>query len=460
MAVHISLPEIDELIARKDWRRLKEYLKDIPAVDIAELLEDIEPEVAVVIFRLLVKPKAADVFSELSTSKGLELLSVFSTKQLSDVMDNLEPDERVAFMEELPGHLTLHVMSLMKPEDREQVQKLLGYPEESVGRLMTTKFVRVKSDWTIERSIAHIRVFGKQVETLNVIYVVDENGKLIDDLRINHFLLTEPQTKVVDIMDHTFQVLSAFDDQEEAVKMMSKYGRVALPVVDSDGVLVGIVTVDDVMEVAEEEATEDMHLMGGMTALDGYYSETGIFEMVRRRVGWLIILFLGQMLTVTALANYEDALAAAAILAFFIPMIISSGGNSGSQAATLIIRALSTGDIEIGEWKTVLGRELLSGLLLGSIIGIMGSAVIAFWMTTRGEPFSVFLVLQALTVGTSLIGVIIFGNLCGAMLPFIMSKLGLDPAVTSAPFVATLVDVTGIIIYFTLATLLLKGVAL
>lgn len=460
MAVHISLPEIDELIARKDWRRLKEYLKDIPAVDIAELLEDIEPEVAVVIFRLLVKPKAADVFSELSTSKGLELLSVFSTKQLSDVMDNLEPDERVAFMEELPGHLTLHVMSLMKPEDREQVQKLLGYPEESVGRLMTTKFVRVKSDWTIERSIAHIRVFGKQVETLNVIYVVDENGKLIDDLRINHFLLTEPQTKVVDIMDHTFQVLSAFDDQEEAVKMMSKYGRVALPVVDSDGVLVGIVTVDDVMEVAEEEATEDMHLMGGMTALDGYYSETGIFEMVRRRVGWLIILFLGQMLTVTALANYEDALAAAAILAFFIPMIISSGGNSGSQAATLIIRALSTGDIEIGEWKTVLGRELLSGLLLGSIVGIMGSAVIAFWMTTRGEPFSVFLVLQALTVGTSLIGVIIFGNLCGAMLPFIMSKLGLDPAVTSAPFVATLVDVTGIIIYFTLATLLLKGVAL
>ncbi len=460
MAVHISLPEIDELIARKDWRRLKEYLKDIPAVDIAELLEDIEPEVAVVIFRLLVKPKAADVFSELSTSKGLELLNVFSTKQLSDVMDNLEPDERVAFMEELPGHLTLHVMSLMKPEDREQVQKLLGYPEESVGRLMTTKFVRVKSDWTIERSIAHIRVFGKQVETLNVIYVVDENGKLIDDLRINHFLLTEPQTKVVDIMDHTFQVLSAFDDQEEAVKMMSKYGRVALPVVDSDGVLVGIVTVDDVMEVAEEEATEDMHLMGGMTALDGYYSETGIFEMVRRRVGWLIILFLGQMLTVTALANYEDALAAAAILAFFIPMIISSGGNSGSQAATLIIRALSTGDIEIGEWKTVLGRELLSGLLLGSIVGIMGSAVIAFWMTTRGEPFSVFLVLQALTVGTSLIGVIIFGNLCGAMLPFIMSKLGLDPAVTSAPFVATLVDVTGIIIYFTLATLLLKGVAL
>jgi magnesium transporter len=460
MTAQVSHQEIQELVANKDWRKLKECLKDIPAVDIAEMLEDMEPEVAVVIFRLLVKPKAADVFSELSTSVGLELLSVFSTKQLSDVMDNLEPDEQVAFMEELPGHLTLHVMSLMKPEDREQVQKLLGYPEESVGRLMTTKFVRVKSDWTIERSMAHIRVFGKQVETLNVIYVVDENGKLIDDLRINHFLLADPQIKVAEIMDHTFQALSAFDDQEEAVKMMSKYGRVALPVVDSDGVLVGIVTVDDVMEVAEEEATEDMHLMGGMTALDGYYSETGVLEMVRRRVGWLVILFLGQMLTVTALANFEDALAAAAILAFFIPMIISSGGNSGSQAATLIIRALSTGDIEMSEWKTVLGRELLSGLLLGSIVGIMGSMVIAFWMTTRGEPLSVFLALQALTVGTSLVGVIIFGNLCGSMLPFLMSKLGLDPAVTSAPFVATLVDVTGIIIYFSVATLLLKGVVL
>jgi magnesium transporter len=461
MAVQQGLhQEVEELLANKDWRKLKETLKAIPAVDIAEMLEDLEPEVAVVIFRLLVKPKAADVFSELSTSTGLELLSVFSTRQLSDVMDNLEPDERVAFMEELPGHLTLHVMSLMKPEDREQVQKLLGYPEESVGRLMTTKFVRVKSDWTIERSMAHIRVFGKQVETLNVIYVVDENGKLIDDLRINHFLLAEPQTKVAEIMDHTFQALSAFDDQEEAVKMMSKYGRVALPVVDSDGVLVGIVTVDDVMEIAEEEATEDMHLMGGMTALDGYYSETGVLEMVRRRVGWLVILFLGQMLTVTALANYEDALAAAAVLAFFIPMIISSGGNSGSQAATLIIRAMSTGDIEMGEWKNVLGRELLSGLLLGSIVGIMGSAVIALWMSMRGEPLSLMLILQALTVGTSLVGVIIFGNLSGSMLPFIMSKLGLDPAVTSAPFVATLVDVTGILIYFTVATLLLKGVML
>lgn len=455
-----SATEINELIARKDWWKLKDYLKDIPAVDIAESLEEMDPQIAVVVFRLLVKPKAAEVFSHLGSQKGMELLKTFSTKQLSDVMDNLEPDDRVAFMEELPGKLTLHVLSLLKPENREQVQKLLGYPEESIGRLMTTKFVRLKSEWTIERSMAHIRVFGKQAETLNVIYVVDPKGKLIDDLRINQILLAEPQMKVEEIMDHNFQVLSAFDDQEEAVKMFAKYDRVALPVVDSDGVLIGIVTVDDVMDVAEEEATEDMHLMGGMNALDDYYSQTGILEMVRKRIGWLIMLFLGQMLTVTALASFEDALAAAAILAFFVPMIISSGGNSGSQAATLIIRALSTDDIQMSEWKKVLRRELISGLCLGSIIGIIGTVVISFWMMLRGEPFSISLALQALTVGASLVGVVIFGNLSGSMLPFLMSKLGFDPAVTSAPFVATLVDVTGILIYFTVATLLLRGVVL
>jgi len=450
----------DELVQNKDWRALKDFLTDVPAVDIAEWLEDLDPGVAVVIFRLLVKPKAADVFSYLSTSKGLELLNIFSTRQLSDVMDNLEPDDRVAFMEELPGHLTLRVMMSMKPGDREQVQRLLGYPEESVGRLMTTKFVRIKSDWTVEKSISHIRLFGKEVESLNVIYVVDENGKLVDDIRLSQLVLADPKLKIAEIIDHNFEALSALDDQEEAVKMFSKYDRVALPVVDSGGILIGIVTVDDVIDVAEEEVTEDMHMMGGMVALDDYYSETGMLEMVRKRVGWLVVLFLGQMLTVTALASYEDALAAAAVLAFFIPMIISSGGNSGSQAATLIIRALSTEDILLGDWKKVLGRELLSGLWLGGIIGILGSLVILLWLVLKGEPFSGFLVLQSLTVGSSLVCVIIFGNLSGAMLPFLMSKLGLDPAVTSTPFVATLVDVTGIIIYFTMATLLLKGVVL
>ncbi|MEX0770546.1 MAG: magnesium transporter, partial [Balneolaceae bacterium] len=341
-----------------------------------------------------------------------------------------------------------------------EVRRLLGYPEESVGRLMTPNYVKIKSSWTVEKCMGHIRKYGRTAETLNVIYVVDENEKLIDDLKLTELILAETDTLISAIMDHSFEALSAFDDQEEAVRMLSKYDRVALPVVDSDGVLVGIVTVDDVFDVAEEETTEDMQLMAGMSALDDYYSQTSIFKMFRKRVGWLILLFSGQMLTVTAMANFEDALAAAAILSFFIPMIISSGGNSGSQAATLIIRAISTDDIRLSEWKFVLKKELFSGALLGLVLGIMGSIVIAFWMVLRGGILSLELLLQAMTVGLSLVGVVLFGNLSGSMLPFILSNMGLDPAVTSAPFVATLVDVTGIIIYFSIALLLLRGVVL
>src|SRR5690625_5147765 len=460
MIAHLLKPELDELIENKEWVTIKEVLEDVPAVDVSELLEELEPEVAVVIFRLLKKSKAADVFSYLSSAKGVELLEVFSRQQLSDVMSNLEPDERVALLEELPGDLTQKVLNSLAPDDVAQVRRLLGYPAESVGRLMTTNYVRIKQHWTVAKSFEHIRRFGRTAETVNVIYVADKNEKLIDDLRLNQLILAEPDTLISDIMDNTFVALSAFDDQEEAVWMLSKYDRIALRVVYSGGILVGIVTVDDILDVAEEETTEDMHLMAGMSALDKSYTETNIGEMVQKRVGWLILLFLGQMFTVTAMASYEDTLAMAAILALFIPMIISSGGNSGSQAATLIIRSISTNDLKLNDWLTVLKKELISGLLLGSILGIMGTIVIALWMMMRGDPFTYALMMQAFTVGTSLVGVVLFGNLSGAMLPFIMSKIGLDPAVTSAPFVATIVDVTGIFIYFSTAVFLLKGVVL
>lgn len=460
MIAHLLKPELDELIQKKEWVTIKEVLDDVPAVDVAELLDDLDPEVAVVIFRLLKKSKAADVFTYLSSTKGVELLETFSRQQLSDVMNNLEPDERVALMEELPGDLTQRVLNSMDPENIAQVRRLLGYPPESVGRLMTTNYVRIKKDWTVNRSFEHIRKHGRNAETVNVIYVVDEDETLIDDLRLNQLILAEPDGKISDIMDNTFEALSAFDDQEEAVRMLSKYDRVALPVVDSGGILVGIVTVDDVLDVAEEETTEDMQLMAGMSALDTHYSQTGVTEMVRKRLGWLILLFLGQMFTVTAMASYEETLAAATVLALFIPMIISSGGNSGSQAATLIIRALSTDDIKFDQWKQVLKRELMSGLMLGLMLGVMGTIVISTWMLVRGEPLTAAVWLQALTVGISLVGVVLFGNLSGSILPFIMSRLGLDPAVTSAPFISTLVDVTGIIIYFTVAVLLLQGVVL
>ena len=460
MIAALLKPEIDELIEKKAWVAIKEVLEEVPAVDVAELLEELEPEVAIVIFRLLKKVKAADVFSYLSTAKGIELLEVFSREQLSDVMNNLEPDERVALMEELPGDLTQKLFNSMDPKNIAQVRMLLGYPAESVGRLMTTNYVKIKKDWTVEKSFEHIRKYGRTAETVNVIYVVDEEEKLIDDLRITQIIVADAESKISDIMDSSFEALSAFDDQEDAVRMLSKYDRIALPVVDSGGILVGIVTVDDILDVAEEETTEDMQLMAGMVALNKTYSETTMGDMVGKRIGWLVILFLGQMLTVTAMAGFEGALATAAVLALFIPMIISSGGNSGSQAATLIIRAISTDDISLSDWFKVFKKEFMSGLLLGAIIGFLGTIVIGFWMVLRGEPYTLAVGLQALTVGLSLLCVVMFGNMSGSMLPFLMSKLGLDPAVTSAPFVATLVDVTGIIIYFSIAVALLSGVVL
>ena len=458
MIVHLLKPEFEELIEAKDWVALKDILNDVPAVDVAELLEELENEIAIVIFRLLKKQKAADVFTYLSSGKGLELLDMFTAQQLSEVMSNLEPDERVALMEELPGHLTQRVMNSMKSNDRHLVQRLLGYPDESVGRLMTPRYVKVKKDWTVQKAMEHIRKFGHSVETVNVIYVVDAQEKLIDDLRLNQLILSDPEAEIETLMDESFEALSAFSDQEDAVKMLSKYDRVAMPVVDSDGILVGIVTIDDVIDIAEEETTEDMQLMAGMDVLDDYYSQTTIFEMVKKRIGWLAFLFVGQLFTTTALGAYEGVIANAVFLSLFIPMIISSGGNSGTQAATLVIRALSTDDISMGEWLKVLGRELISGLMLGGIMAVIGFFVILGWGYLISDGLTEELVLSAVVVGLSLIGVVLWGNLSGSMLPFALSKMGLDPAVTSAPFVSTLSDVTGIIIYFSIAIALLEGV--
>tara|TARA_R110002124_G_scaffold109723_4_gene263138 strand:- start:1882 stop:3264 length:1383 start_codon:yes stop_codon:yes gene_type:complete len=460
MLLQLIKPEFEELIQAKDWVALKDVLADVPAADIADLLVELEGNVSIVIFRLLKKPLAADVFSALPSSKGVELLELFNKQQLSDVMTNLEPDEQVALMEELPGNLTQRVMNSMNLEDQKQVKKLLGYPEESVGRLMTPRYVRVKTDWSIERSMKHIRKYAEVAETLNRIYVVDDNEYLIDDLRLTELILADPEETIETLMDRSFETLMAYEDQEEAVKMFAKYDRAALPVVDTDGILVGIVTVDDVIDVAEEEATEDMQKMAGMDALDDYYSQTSVFKLVKKRIGWLIILFAGQILTALTMSGYEEVLQKIVLLSYFVPLLIASGGNSGSQAATLIIRALATDDIKSDGWKMVLKREGLSGLMLGSILGVLGFVTLIIWGLIGGDPMNQELVLKASVVASSLLLIVVFGNVIGAMLPFLLSKAGLDPAVSSAPFVATLVDVSGIIIYFSIAVFLLSGILL
>ena len=302
-------------------------------------------------------------------------------------------------------------------------------------------------------------------ETINVIYVVDDRGKLVDDIRIREFLIKPLETKVSDLMDENFIALNVTDPQEEAVNVFRKYDRTALPVVDSNGVLVGLVTIDDMLDVAEEEATEDIQKFGGMEALDEPYMRIPLWRMVRKRAGWLVILFLGEMLTATAMANYQDEIAKAVVLALFLPLIISSGGNSGSQASTLIIRAMALGEVTLRDWWRVASRELQTGLSLGLILGVIGGVRVAVWSILGEKYFHRELYgphwpLVAMTVGAALVGVVLWGSLAGSMLPFVLRRLGADPATSSAPFVATLVDVTGLVIYFSIALLIMRGAML
>ncbi|HEX8897207.1 MAG TPA: magnesium transporter, partial [Chthoniobacterales bacterium] len=326
--------------------------------------------------------------------------------------------------------------------------------------LMTPDFIAVHDDWTVREVLDHVREFGRDRETLNVIYVVDDRGKLIDDLRMCEFLLRPLDAKVSDFRDRAFVALKVNDTQEEALNAFRKYDRVALPVIDSNDVLVGIVTSDDMLDVAEEAATEDIQKLGGLEALDEPYTTIPLLRMVKKRATWLIILFLGEMLTATAMQGYNGEIEKAAILAMFLPLIISSGGNSGSQATTLVIRAMALGELRLGDWWRVVRKELMSGVSLGLVLGTIGFFRIALWQYLHIFDYGHYHWLVALTVGAALVGVVLWGTISGAMLPFLLRRCGLDPATSSAPFVATLVDVTGLLIYFNVALFILRGTLL
>ena len=352
------------------------------------------------------------------------------------------------------------LIQLLTPDERRVATALLGYPEGSVGRLMTPDFIAVRDDWTVQQVLDYIREHGRDRETLNVIYVVDDRGKLIDDLRIREVLLRPLTAKVSEIRNDTFAALKVNDSQEAALNVFRKYDRVALPVVDSNGVLVGIVTSDDMLDVAEAEATEDIQKLGGMEALDEPYTTIPFLRMLKKRATWLILLFLGEMLTATAMQGYNSEIEKAAILAMFLPLIISSGGNSGSQATTLVIRAMALGELRLVDWFRVVRKELLSGLSLGLILGTIGIFRISLWQYLHIFDYGPYHWLVAITVGIALVGVVLWGTLSGALLPFLLRRCGLDPAASSAPFVATLVDVTGLVIYFNVALFVLRGTLL
>lgn len=455
----LKIIDLKGLIAARDFGALREETRNWPAGDLAELMEPLAAETEAVVFRLLPREQAAEVFTYLSDERQTELLKAMAREDVADILNAMDPDDRTSLLEELPANAIQHMLNLLSPEERQVAAQLLGYREDSVGRLMTPDFVRIRSEWTVDRALDHIRRYGRDSETMSMIYVINEQGRLCDDLRIRQILLAAPETLISDLMDSRFAALKATDDRETAVEMFKETDLSALPVTDTQGALLGIVTVDDILDVAEEEATEDFQKMGGSEALDEPYMKIAIPSMVRKRATWLVILFLSEMLTATAMGKFENEIAKAVVLSIFVPLVISSGGNSGSQASTLIIRAMAVGEVHLADWWRVMRREFLSGLSLGLILGAIGVIRISAWhylFHSYGEHWF----LLAVTVGLALVGIVLWGSLSGSMLPFLLRRIGLDPATSSAPFVATLVDVSGLIIYFSVAAFILKGTLL
>ena len=459
MLSQLVKPEIIELIKQRSFVDLKEVLLDWTPADLADLILTIEEEEQILVFRLLPKELAADVFEYLDFDTQTNLIHSLSKENFAEILNEMTPDDRTALFEEMPPNVVKQLLTYLSPSERKIAQQLLGYPENSIGRVMTPDYIAVEEGWTVKQTLDYIRENGREKETLNVVYVIDKSGKFLDDIKIREFLLAPLDTLVTDLMDFNFVTLSVTDDQEHAVELLKKYDRTALPVIDAAGILVGIVTFDDVMDIAEEETTEDIHKIAGMETLDEPYPSTSILGMIKKRAGWLSILFVGEMFTATAMGFFEHEISRAVVLALFIPLIISSGGNSGSQASTLIIRSLALGELNLKNWLFVFRRELFTGFVLGSILASIGFLRIFIWQESAhlyGEHW----LLVAFTVSTSLVGVVMWGCLMGSMLPFILKKLGFDPATSSAPFVATLVDVTGIVIYFTVAMFFLRGTLL
>lgn len=461
MTVRDSLQrELFGLLSINQWTSMARKLGAYPAPDVADFLDRLPEGQRAVLFRALPRGLAAEVFAYLEAERQEALLHDLTGAETHDLLAALSPDDRTALLVELPATVTQRLLAMLTPADLAEARQLLGYPEGSVGRLMTPDVVAVQSEWTVAQALAHVRARGRDAETIDVIYAVDGRNLLLDDLRLRSLVLADPAAAVLTLMDGGFIALRATDDREEAVRAMGHYDRTALPVVDSDGVLLGIVTVDDVLDVAEEEATEDFQKLGGLEALDQPYMQTSFLAMFRKRGGWLAALFLGEMLTATAMGFFEGEIAKAVVLALFVPLIISSGGNSGSQATSLIIRAMALREVGLRDWWRILARELPTGLALGALLGAVGVVRIMAWQTLGLTDYGVHAPLVAATVGCSLVGVVLFGTLTGSLLPFVLRKFGFDPASASAPFVATLVDVTGLVIYFTVASVLLRGTLL
>jgi len=441
--------EVMPLVEAWKWIDLRLAISSWPSPEVAEFMTHIEPVHRIHVIRFLPHYFAADTFAELPPEIQDEMLSDLTNTEVRRILADLDPDDRTALMDEMPVATTRRLLNLLSPQDLKLTRELLGYPEGSVGRMMTPSVVQIKESWTVRKALDHIRRFGHDSETINVVYITDSTDKLIDDMTLSRLILASPDEEVSALMDYNFMAIEATNSQEAAVDMIKKYNYFALPVVDSEGILLGIVTVDDLMDIAETHATEDFHKLGAVSVegVDGpieNLKEASIWVLYKSRIVWLILLVFVSIFSGAGIAFFEDTIAAKTALVFFLTLLIGSGGNTGSQSATLMVRALATGDVRMKDWGRMIFKELLVASALG---GVMGAAAAVLGVFRDGF-------LLAVVVALSMFAIVITGSLIGMCLPFILQKLKKDPAMASAPLVASVVDIVGILIYFSIASMM------
>ena len=436
-----------ELINNKKWRTLIQLLQEMDAIEVADLVEGYSKTNKIIVFRLLSRQQAKEVFKMLDHSEQGAIIEGLAenSKKLARLLNDIEPDDRTAFFEDLPEDIAQKLIQILTPEEQKITVQLLSYPKDSIGRLMTTEFIAIRTDFTVAEAFAHIRKHGKHSETLNIIYIIDEDQKLIDDIDIKDLIFANPDELIANIIDNRFVSLNVLDDQETAIQVFKDYDRVALPVLSKEGLLLGIVTFDDIMDVIEEESTEDFHKFGSVQNAGKNPLKERIFNLYKNRIVWLVLLVFMNVFSGAALASFEDVIQSFVALVFFLPLLIDSGGNAGSQSATLMIRYLALGEIQLSDWYKLIGRELLVSFLLG----ITMAASIALVASFRA-PEIILVVCLAMILNVML------GSLIGLILPFIFTRFKADPATASAPLVTSLCDICGVLIYFSIASSLLE----
>lgn len=435
--------DIQTLIDHQDPEAIRQFFADLQPVEIANHIEGAGDEIQPVLFSLVGPSQKVEVFRVLShdVQHRLILDSIERGHDVAGLLNDMGADDRTAFLKDLSGETLQNLIQRLSPEARAVTTLLLGYPKESIGRLMTPEYVSIRPHHTIGEVFDIIRKYGRDSETFNVVYIVDDEGHLIDDIRIRELILASPDQPVESLMDRRFVSLNAMDDQETAIRVFKDYDRVALPVTDRAGVLLGIVTIDDIMDVVELEGTEDFHKFGAFQTAVVDPLKTRIFQMYKNRIVWLTALVFMNIFSGAALAGFEDTIQAVVSLVFFLPLLIDSGGNAGSQSATLMVRSLAMGDVKATDWYRLIGKEILVSLLLGGSMALAVSAIAWF-----RAPEILWVVSLTMVV------IVMIGSMVGMLLPFLFTRFNLDPATASAPLITSISDICGVLVYFTIAT--------